>query len=259
MARYPVNIGKRTPMNVDVVPGGVALRDTQLITQDFPSPEQWVITLGQAVKQGTARGGVTPWQQNWDGTAVALPIVAPAYFNAPAFPWSGSALQVALRWGAGGTSFETRFDYPVNGCAFGLLADSVNVDVVVRGAPAPADTPTLADVPVIGAFMVPGIAADPTPLRWRDVDSGLLNSAATAIARWSVKPYARRVRVEFQGPAANTFILFTDTAGVVLSQYVNTAPGFYIVDVPAQATLLEVNNNSAVNIAARVEWYIGLT
>jgi hypothetical protein len=212
-----------------------------------------VIAIAQAAPQFS---GVSPWESNWDGTGITFPIAAPNVFTGPQLPFGGNALAMKLRWGAGGTSFETRFDYPVAGASFGVTADMVDLSALPRGVIPTYANPGL--VPIVGAFMVPGVAADPSPLRWFDVASGLLSSAGIAVAMWSVKPYARRVRVELLGgPSASVDIIFEDTAGSIISQQRVAAPGTFIVDVPAQATILEVSNNTATNISVRVEWYIG--
>jgi len=255
--RVPANIGRRVPLDVEPTGGVFVVQpSTQLISARANEPRQWLVTLMQAV---TSRSGVTPWLSNWDGTAVPFPIAAPNVFTAPEFPFDTEALQVKLRWGAGGVAFETRFDYPLVGATFGVTADLVDVNVGFRGA-----APTFADaldVPVVGAFMVPGVAADPSPLRWFDVESGPLNSGYTAVARWSVKPWARRVRVELFGAASTgngVDIIFTDRNGTIVSQLRTACPLAQVFDVPAQAAILEVSHNEAANIVARVEWYIGL-
>jgi hypothetical protein len=259
--RVPANIGKRVPLVVEQSGASYSARNTQLISARDSAPRQWLVTVMQATTQ--AKPG-SPWAQNWDGTGFAFPIVPPLYFGAPVLTGAGvgaDALSLKLRWGAGGASFETSVDYPTAGATFGLVADTVDVDVVPRGPLTFASAPL---VPIVGAFMGPGIAADPTPLRWLDRPSGLLSTAGTAVAYWSIKPFARRVRVELLAAAAanNVDVAWYAADGSLLSlqrvSVASPAGTTLLVDVPAQAAVLGVQNNTAPNVNARVEWYIGL-
>ena len=256
---YPVNIGKRERLGVNPDGGGnfVVIPQTQLIAARFKVPRQWVITLMQPV---IGSSGVNPWISTFDGGSV-YPAVAPAIFTAPELPVA-SPMEIHLRWGAGGVMFDTKFDYPAAGGTFGLTADSLNLDVSFRGALPVYNSLEL--VPVVGAFMVPGIAADPTPARWRelgDLGTGYTTIVAGEDAFWAVKPYARRLRIASGDIATRYLVEWLDTAGASLwSERVNLAGigDARTLDVPAQATVVRVVSNSATPSTWSLEWAIGL-
>lgn len=185
--------GARQRMNsVDIAGGLVRVEKTQLISARVDAPRQFVVTLQQI---STAQGS-TPWEASFDGylgTWVPPNLV----FNAPAVPsvsvggQFSTVLQCNLRWGAGGVSFTAAFDYPVMGGSFGIVADTMDINVGFRGNALPTGIEP-DRVPVIGAFMVEGVAADPTPLRWAESTDAF---APGEFLWWSVKPYARRLRL----------------------------------------------------------------
>jgi len=256
---YPVNIGKRDRLASNPDGGGnfVVLPQTQLIAARFKVPRQWVVTLMQPV---IGLSGVSPWVSTFDGSST-YPAVAPALMTAPELPVA-SPMEVHLRWGAGGVIFETKFDYPAAGGTFGVTADTLNLDVSFRGVLPTYNALDL--VPVVGAFMVPGIAADSTPCRWRelgDAGTGYTAIAAGEDAFWAVKPYARRLRLASSDIATRYLVEWLDTAGASLwTERVNLAAvgDARIVDVPAQATVVRVVSNSAAPSTWSLEWAIGL-
>jgi hypothetical protein len=160
--------------------------------------------------------------------------------------------------------FETAFDYPAVGAAIGVTADTMFVDVGFRAGAAVPVYAALASVPVIGAFMVPGIAADSTPMRWRelgDLGTGFTTIVAGEDAFWAVKPYARRLRLASPDIATRYLVDWLDTAGATLwSERVNLAGigDARVLNVPAQATVIRVVSNSAAPSSWSLEWEMGL-
>jgi hypothetical protein len=166
-----------------------------------------------------------------------------------------------LRWGAGGTAFTTRFDYPVHGAIFGVTADTFDLRVHWSEEVVP-------EIPDIGAFMVPGIAADPSPLHWLE----LLVLAVPPfpgpgnIIKWAVKPWAREVRVAVSNPAGLVIgavqATWLNTSGAVVFserlQIPNSGQPFSL-EVPGAATVLTIANLSVNSVDLFVEWQIGLT
>lgn len=229
---------------------------TQLIGTRESKPSQWVVTLMQPV----AGNGTSPWASPFDSV---VPGVTPgADFTAPTIP-KLSPMYVALRWGAGGVAFETQFDYPASGGVFGVAADTLDLNVGFRGAvPSWA---TAAEVPIVGAIMVPGVCASTTPLRWRETGAGL-NLLAIGAAQgtfWAVKPYARSLRVASPDIATKYSVTFYDRAAntlwseiVELGAAIGTSQRF---DVPASAVMVNLFSNSAGASTWAAEWEIGLT
>jgi len=234
---------------------------TQLISARLSHPRQWVVTLMQPV---TSRSGVNPWISTFDGAA--YPPVGVNIFTAPVLP-VGTPMLVALRWGAGGCAFETLFNYPAGGGTFGVVADTLDLNVGFHGAA--LSYGDLLDVPVLGAFMVEGTAADPTPLRWRELGdpglAGLVVIANGSDAFWAVKPYARRLRIITADQLTRYRVDWLDTASGLIVAHRFDIPagetgnqaGVSLV-VPATATVVRIVNNGAAPAAYALEWEIGL-
>lgn len=257
------NVGRAQPMITTPAAGGlVTLNDTQLISARVDQPTQWLITVLQAAKPNAP----TPWVSNFDGS----PYTGAAQLGAPTVPQQAgiplSALQMRIRWGAGGVRYQTAFDYPVAGGAFGVTADMVDIDVTLRsGIAQQAIDPS--QIPVVGAFMVPGQAADPSPLRWLEADTAI---AQLAGASWSVKPYARQLRVDARGCTKATLAWFIlsgaapNTQQLKAINLVEKTAGEGIaalVDVPAQAEIVgitAITNTGGTPTSFFLEWYMGL-
>lgn len=259
------NMGRVVPMSTLPAAGGlVTLADTQLITARVPAPRQWLVTIMQTQR---LQQPLAPWLQNFDGTPYDN---TTAQFGAPVTPQQGgvnlSMLQVRVQWGMGGARWSTRFDYPLMGGVFGLTADAVNIDVKLRSDAAQTAIPANV-APVVGAFMVPGQAADPTPLRWLEPT---VNIAQGSGATWSVKPFTRKVRITSVtcGKLTGAFEIVTGAANnlQVIKQFSVTEPvanaGIdVLLDVPAQCEALGITNTASqlgnpANFT--VEWYMGL-
>ena len=240
-------VGKQGLMGVQgtAVPGQVLLQPTQLISARIDKPRQFIVTLQQPTKANT----VTPWLDAFNGV---IPYVAGVAFGAPR---GMQFLRCKLRWGAGGVAFQTEFDYPSTGDAFGVTCDQM--DLTVESA-IPLPIP-IEEVPVIGAWYVEGQAADPSPLRWREL-SAIINAGASL--SWSVKPYTRAVRLGFQGrPAAgDTTITFLDVDANVLwterPNFAGAVSSTLVLEVPAHASVMTIA--SVAGQAVTVEWVAGL-
>jgi hypothetical protein len=132
---------------------------------------------------------------------------------------------------------------------------SLNVDIAEA-----ADTPyaTAEEVPIVGAFMVPGIASDPAPLRWSEHSVGI---DAGDTAAWAVKPYARQLRIAVSG-ADDVNLSWVDRNGGnvywsdTIPASVALVGGSVIVDVPPQAVAVVVGSVGATSV--QLEWRIGL-
>ncbi len=241
-------VGKQQLMNFQgtAVPGNVLLQPTQLISARIDKPRQFIVTLQQPTKLQT----VTPWLDNFNGAVAYNPAVH--QFGAPR---GMQFLRCALRWGAGGVAFTTEFDYPSTGGVFGVTCDQMDltVDTVI-----PLPFPQ-ADVPVIGAWYVEGYAADPSPLRWREL-SAIINAGAAL--SWSVKPYTRAVRLGFQNrPAApDVTITFADVDNNTLwterPDFTVNPLSSIVLEVPAHASVMTVA--SVAGAAVTIEWMAGL-
>lgn len=251
------NIGTRKQAASQAVAGGFILLDTQLITARWEQARQWIVTLMPTLKHD----GNVPWTATFDGTTGPFPPVLPNFFTAPVLPDAPFFAKCELRWGAGGTAFTTRFDYPVHGCIFGVTADTFDLNVVW-----PPEV--VAEVPDVGAFMVPGVAADQTPLHWLEpLLAGIAASPGPGnIGVWSVKPWAREARIAVSAPGGGAIgavqVTWQNTAGAVVfsERKAITASGeAFSVEVPGAATILRLANLGAVPIDAFVEWQIGLT
>ena len=240
-------VGKQGLMNTQgtAVPGDVLLQPTQLISARVDKPRQFIVTIQQPTKANT----VTPWLDAFNG---AIPYVAGVAFGAPR---GMQFLRCKLRWGAGGVAFVTEFDYPSTGGAFGVTCDQM--DLTVESA-IPFVIP-IAEVPVIGAWYVEGQAADPSPLRWRELSAII---GAGAALSWAVKPYTRAVRLGFSGRPAvgDTTIRFLDVDANVLwterPDFAVNPLSSIVLEVPAHASVMTIA--SVAGQAVTVEWMAGL-
>lgn len=223
--------------------------ETSLIRANIPTPRQWLVTL----MTPTVGNGVTPYRATFDGGAAFPPA---GTFTAPTLPNPVAALMVKVLWGAGGVRFETQFDYPALGGTFSITADAMDISVLPRSNAVISYTlPN--DIPVIGAFYVPGAPVDDTPMAWLETP---VNIAVAASAFWSVKPFAKDVLVWLGAQDATLTWLNTQGFTVAQERIVVAAPATVQVrrDVPRQASVLQVTNNAG-GIAAFLEWGIGLS
>ncbi len=252
-------IGRVTPMLSNGAAPSIAVQSTQLISARVRGG-QWVMTLMPATTVGQ---GALPWFASFDGGATAptaATFSAPVLPNGPVGAGRIGALQCVLGWGAGGAKWETRFDYPAAGATFGLCADRVDLNVQLRFASSLYTTPGA--VPVVGAFMVPGIAANPIPLWWMEA---IRDVASAGPVYFAVKPYARKLKLVAPGASANDVWLVSwedGAAGHTLSEdvVIADAAGMHaIIDVPSQATSVEIDNGGAAPQALFAQWQIGLT
>jgi hypothetical protein len=234
--------------------GQYIVQSTQLISARVKQPREWVVTLLQASKGGHAVG---PWEYT-EGSATW-----PADATVPVIPIGAQQrMQVALRWGAGGASFTSKFDYPDAGGAFGITADTLDLNVAFKQPATSTPYTSLDDVPMVGAWMVEGRAADPTPLRWREISKGLGGAGATA-AFWTVKPWSRKLHVSTgSGTApAGALLQFLDGASALLWEKSLAGASAAIVDVeidvPAEAVGIKITNGATPAIYY-LEWKIGL-
>ncbi len=263
---YAAVQGRQVKLDTIGAEPNLAAVATQLISARVNESRQWLMTLMPPTKGDS---GVLPWISTFDGSHDAPgSLIAPEVFTAPVLPATSGfepSLRVALRWGAGGTAWTTAFDYPGNGGVFGITADTVDLNVSVTGANTVFATQGL--VPIVGAFMVPGQAADPSPLRWAERGQVI----ATTLSRyWAVKPYARRlhIRIPLSGAmvrppnlswldaAGNGLVIETLTMSGISGT--NTAHVDQTVNVPSQAVAVGVTNNDAASITVYLEWEIGL-
>lgn len=240
--RYEVatNRGRRVAMDAGGVPGALLALPTSLVSMRTPDPRQWVVTLAPAVSKLNV---VTPWSSVADAPALG----------------DSSVLRASLRWGAGAAAFTTSFDYPVTGCAFGVVADAL--DLTVRVATPPGGTvPTFAtSTPVVGAFAVEGESQDPTPLRWAE-PIALVGGAVDR--SYLVRPFARSVRLAADEPATNTGwrVQFDDASGNGRWIQRLSSPLLADVAVPADAVVMRVIGAPvAAAVLLVAEWRIGLT
>lgn len=232
--------GKQLRLDVDA--SGI-VKPTQLISARVQgAPRQWVVTLAQVLAPNTE----SPWFFDGEGTTAF-----PGVNTIPKFP-AGANLMVDIRFGTGGVSYRSQFDYPVNGGIFGVTADTLTLSAFFRNAASfPYTVP--ADVPFVGASMVEGIAASENPITWSEDPDAI----AVGLYVWTVKPYAKRVRIALQGGAAGTYFEFVDEGGTVL-WHQPIAPNTVVeANVPGSSVILVIGSSGAAN--AYVQWDIGLT
>lgn len=237
--------GTRTRMTTRDVPAGAEMIPTQLISARVDKPRQFVVTIAQA----TQPNGVAPWVSTLDGGNV-FPAAPPAILTAPL---NTEALKLELRWGAGGTAFVAQFDYPAVGGAFGVTADQLDLNAII-GNPAYAVVLDPKDVPVVGAFMVEGPAADATPLRWRELYPAV--PAFTTV--YAVKNYARALRLSQNvAGAAQAFDIEWRTASNTLLRTDRMLATEFdkVLTVPAMACVVIISS-LAVN-PPWAEWLLG--
>lgn len=256
--RYPVLYGSSRPFPSIAIAGGFRVtNNVQLISERVERPRQWVITC--APMTANVNPNATPWYAPSDGTGTAPPLG-----TAPFQALSATPFQVLLGWGAGGVRSQTRFDYPVQGGTFGLLADTLDLNVIDPSAAAVTLT-SLDYVPWFAAFMVPGVPSGRTTMRYTDVVSADLAPGASAF--YSIKPFAREVWISnlTLAAAAQRFqVRFLDGAGVGLW---NTYRALDNGDLPqaipvsSGACFMEVTNLAAnvSNMQFRPMWNIELS
>lgn len=242
-------IGKRARMNVAPAVGGFTLQETQLVSARVDKPRQFLVSIMPPI----TGSGDLPYNAPVDGTALYVPGTG---LSAPFLPDLSAALQLYMRWGAGGVAYQTRFDYPAHGVVFAVTFDTMDLRATVRG-PQSVLYPTENDIPNVGAFMVEGAPADATPLAWQESPGAL---AAAASLFYSVKPYARRLRVSAQG-ATGLRVTFLDTQSATVFQE-SATPGagntpVLDVPVPVAGTIVQVTNTGATPATVYLEWRIG--
>lgn len=253
------NLGQRRQLNS--VPQGALFQvgnggSTQLISARTKAPRQWMVTLMQAV---TGKSSVSPWQASVDGGTV-FPFAN--YFTAPQMPDPDRYAMVDLRWGAGGVAFNARFDYPTRGGVFALCADTVDINVSMRDPLASTTYTSLDLIPVVGAFMVEGQPADPSPLAWLE-PAAVVNLAATRT--WVVKPFARTVNIVIASVSTTASVQFLSASAALLQQRTVKPPAAGVdvvlqdIPVPAQAAVMQVTNVAGANATVYIEWGIGLS
>jgi hypothetical protein len=245
-------IGRKVRMSTQGDAPNIIAQPTQLISARNLQPRQWVITLAQVTK---GEDGTTPWQFA-EGNTVGIAGSTAPVIPGPSTP--GQALTVDLRWGAGGASFNALFDYPLSGGTFGLTADTLDLNVRFRLQP-PAPYAALADVPSVGAFMVPGIETSELPLRW--FDNAIGGAAAATPYFFTVKPYARRLLINIIANSAGARLHFLDALGNNITVQPLPGPADFaaVYDVPAQAAYCSIVTGAGAGAAIRLEWQIGLT
>jgi hypothetical protein len=262
----PVNIGKAQVMTTTPTVGGVTLAKTQLISQRLAKgPRQLLITLVPMLKGAS---GTSPWFAPWNGNPADDP--TPGEWGAPELPDPGYGLRVELRWGAGGASARTQFDYPAAGLVFGVTADMLDLVVVPVDDDEPKVYASLDLVPAVGAWMVEGQAADPSPLQWAEAP---LSLDAAGQVNYSVKPFARNLEVVFNGgdydaPALTVTWFDTNDAAVKREfiaqdlRYPGQSSGFgaarALLKVPSAATYVQIKNNNTADGLLLATWEIGL-
>lgn len=263
-AAEAANRGRQTVMNSQPASGGgFAILPTTLIAENEPDPNEWIINVAPPVT--TKQGPVIPYQQ---GVPIDATATAPTTSNTniPALP--GAGLQLLLRWATGGVELRTQFDYPVLGGVFGLSAERVNLDVVLKPWPLPVTYATQDVLPVVAAFMTPGRPATKSPLQWVDQTAGL---AATGDSNYYiVKPFARKLQLIASGMtfvSGDSYIvewgniatgaLYRD---IVVPSVVPSGNSYFDVtfDVPAAAQYVRLVNEATNAVSIHPIWHIGL-
>lgn len=269
----PVNIGRASPMSTTNAAGGFRLAKTTLISQRLDGqngtpkgPRQLIVTLMPLTKGAS---NPTPWNAPWNGTSTD-PASGPQPFGAPVLPDPGKGLRVELRWGAGGASVVTQFDYPAGGCCFGVTADTLDLNVI------PVDETnhvyaSLDVIPFVGAWFVQGQAAEPTPLQWMEIP---VNIGEAGLVYYAVKPFARRLEIAAAtGAVADLGVQvdWRDTSGALLKRvnipnellYPGQLTGGGLaaaaLEIPSGATYCSVGTGNASGMLLLATWAIGLT
>lgn len=241
------NYGDRRTFPVSPGMGGViATNRVQLVSARVEAPRQWVVVHPPIVKAGNRQ---VPWLTTLEGQsgAVANPNAVP---QSPA--WGGATMsalgfRVELRWGAGAVRFESEYEYPAAGGAFGIVADTLDLDVTDAGGLASTVYPSEADLPVFGAVMVPGVPQSYAPMRLRDGVSYAVPAGDSAA--YAVKPFARWLYVaQLDGAMHEPYDVWfrgREWAGASWKMY-DVKPDTRI-PVPPDATVVEVVNRSAAD------------
>ena len=241
------NFGRLVQANVVAVTGGFQLAPTLLIADTEPKPQQWMVTIAPPVQSNNT---LLPWYSSFDGTAT-VPNNNPASggynFGAPLLPVLGLTCQV--RWGAGAATFTTQFDYPYNGAVFGVTAETLYLEVLLKQGQAPITYATMAEVPYIGAFMVEGRPANPTPLRWLDVGA-IVPATASGTIYWPVRPFARTLDLYITNgsPAADFELVWCNADGTAVyttSFQLATTTGNFSFDIPPTAIAWSLTQTGA--------------
>lgn len=233
--------GRRIPLSTIPGAGGFIAQATQLISARVNTPRQWVVTLAQVVPTTPA---ISPWPAPADGTNVTTGFQGPGGI--------AGLLRCALRWGAGGAAFQTEFDYPLQGVSFGIVADTLDLNVAMGVDPTLYPFATVDAIPIVGGFMVPGHSPDPAPLRWCEPSNAAPGAGASVF--WSVKPYARRVRVNVYNAGANSYTIQMSGYNRLI-----TGDSDNVYDIPAGTRFLRFINGAGGPTVSAPEWHIGLT
>lgn len=245
-SRFPVNYGRQSGFPSTPVIGGFQLtNNVQLISERVDHPQQWVITLAPITLQRAV--GVLPWLATFDGQVGVLPPTVPN--NVPIVGVPSVPFRVLLAWGAGGVRYQTVFDYPVAGGTFGLLADTLDLNVVdpVLGT---TTVTTLDDTPVFAAFMAPGSPGGHCTMMLSDRSSSA-GQAIGQFAFWSIKPFARRLwmtQLVYANANVPYLVEMSDAGGTPLFASAQVTDGRSFpqpIPVPSGSALLKVTNLAA--------------
>lgn len=237
----PSNYGTRASFPFVPVAGGFsANNNVQLISARANQPTQWCVTLQPLNNFGAQQ---VPWFAPWDGTATVLPNPGSVPIVGPSTPY-----RVTLEWGAGGVRSSAVFDYPYAGGVFGIVADTLDLNVAdpTNGSTVYAST---AEIPVFGAFMVPGSPTNPAPMHMTEVPSGALAAGAQVV--YSIKPYSRGLWVSQLIPAnaaVRYSVEFLDLAGTPLWATYRAVDGDSVpqpMPVPGGSVLVRITNLTA--------------
>lgn len=250
--------GFQTPVAVKPIAGGFEMTETSLLRANWPIPRQWLVTLAPPMRGPQP----LPYRATFDGVSPGV-VPTGVNFGAPQMASVGQpleTLQVKLRWGAGGVRSETRFDYPMLGGTFSITADSMDIGVASKYASA-VTFGSPEEIPIIAGWYVEGAPVDNTPMGWSELPCGI---NAGSDAYFSVKPYAKELLLSIQTATqvrlewlnANTALL----ALVRVFPTVIASPSDQpVIQVPRQAALLRVVNDSGANGTFYLEWGIGLS
>ncbi len=255
---YPSNYGRIAPFPVDTT--GRVTGNVQLISERVGHPSQWVITVTPMTLAGSR--GVIPWRSPVDAQVNQLPVGA-FVGTVPAAAQQSLPYQLDVSWGAGGAINRARMDYPLAGGTFGLLADMLDVNVI-SGSSALVLSPE--NVPVFGAFMVPGQSSSESTMRFLDAPSSVAQAVGD-FAFWAVKPFARSVyitQLEPSNAAVAYSVEFLDGAGSVAWATFRAVDGTSVpqpLPVPSSSVYMRITNLTAGLAGQRFRplWTIELT
>jgi hypothetical protein len=252
------NYGSRNPFPATPVPGGFAVAsEVQLISARVVDPMQWVVTLQPVTRRASQ---VWPWDSPWDGAA-ALPITGTVPQNI------SEGYKVRMTWGAGGIRGDAVFDYPMAGGSFSVCADTLDLKAFNPNPLAGTGIySTVDDLPVFGAFMVPGQSASGVGMRLNDVAQSFAAGPGDT-AWWAVKPYSRYLwvaqrdiantglyEVRFQAAGGNEVWNTGQAtgAGSTDGSIVSSARG--PIMVPPESTIVALTNRSASQMIWALTW-----